>query len=160
MRVVWLAQDTKLERPVAVKFLPSIIGADPSALTELKEETRRGLEFAHPNIARIFDFIDDEAAAAIRMEYVNGIIVTELRMTKPQRVFTVDEICPWIGHMCYAPDYAHLKKHIVHRYLNAANLMSNSDSDVKITDFGIASSLTDTMSRISRSARDTSGTLL
>ena len=60
MGVVWLADDLKLERPVALKFLPSLIGLDPTAIKELKTETRRGLELSHPNIVRIYDFVDDD----------------------------------------------------------------------------------------------------
>src|SRR6478735_5160028 len=80
MGVVWLAVDTKLERAVALKFLPDIIGADPAALRELKDETRRGLELAHPNIVRIYDFVDDHEAAAISMEFVDGKSLSERRL--------------------------------------------------------------------------------
>src|SRR5687768_6733143 len=78
MGVVWLAEDTKLERTVALKFLPDVIGGDPAALHDLKDETRRGLELAHPNIVRIYDFVDDEEAAAISMEYVKGKTLADL----------------------------------------------------------------------------------
>ncbi|WP_170157147.1 protein kinase domain-containing protein [Roseimicrobium gellanilyticum] len=163
MGVVWLAVDTKLERAVALKFLPDAVGLDPMALKELKEETRRGLDLAHPNIVRIYDFIDDdEGAAAISMEFVDGKSLSERRISLPHHIFTVDQIGPLVGQMCDALDYAHLQKRIVHRDLKPANLMVNSDSQVKITDFGISCSLSDTMSRLSRMQQHTgtSGTLL
>jgi serine/threonine protein kinase len=163
MGVVWLAVDTKLERAVALKFLPDAVGLDPMALKELKEETRRGLDLAHPNIVRIYDFVDDdEGAAAISMEFVDGKSLSERRISLPHHIFTVDQIGPWVGQMCDALDYAHLQKRIVHRDLKPANLMVNSDSQVKITDFGISCSLSDTMSRLSRMQQHTgtSGTLL
>jgi hypothetical protein len=160
MGVVWLGVDTKLERAVALKFLPDVIGADPAALRELKDETRRGLELAHPNIVRIYDFVDDDEAAAISMEFVDGKSLSEQRLAKPHRVFTVDDISQWVGQMCDALDYAHLQKRIVHRDLKPANLMVNSESEIKITDFGIARSVSDTMSRVSRAQHGTSGTLL
>ncbi|HSI62749.1 MAG TPA: protein kinase, partial [Candidatus Saccharimonadia bacterium] len=163
MGVVWLAVDTKLERAVALKFLPDAVGMDPVALKELKEETRRGLELAHPNIVRIYDFVDDDdGAAAISMEFVDGKSLSERRVTLPHHVFTVDQIGPWVGQMCDALDYAHLQKRIVHRDLKPANLMVNSESQMKITDFGISCSLADTMSRLSRAQQNsgTSGTLL
>ena len=72
MGVVWLAEDLKLERPVALKFLPSLLGLDPAAVKELKTETRRGLELSHPHIVRIYDFVDDDEAAAISMEFIDG----------------------------------------------------------------------------------------
>jgi serine/threonine protein kinase len=163
MGVVWLAVDTKLERAVALKFLPDAVGLDPVALKELKEETRRGLDLAHPNIVRIYDFVDDdEGAAAISMEFVDGKSLSERRIVLPHHVFTVDQIGPWVGQMCDALDYAHLQKRIVHRDLKPANLMVNSESQMKITDFGISCSLSDTMSRLSRAQAHTgtSGTLL
>lgn len=160
MGVVWLGVDTKLERAVALKFLPDAIGADPAALRELKDETRRGLELAHPNIVRIYDFVDDDEAAAISMEFVDGKSLSEQRLAKPHRVFSIDDISRWVGQMCDALDYAHLQKRIVHRDLKPANLMLNSESEIKITDFGIARSVSDTMSRVSRAQHGTSGTLL
>ena len=159
MGVVWLAVDTKLERAVALKFLPDIVGADPVALKELKDETRRGLELAHPNIVRIYDFVDDDDAAAISMEFVDGKSLSERRLAQPHKVFSVDEISLWVGQMCEALDYAHMQKRIVHRDLKPANLMVNSQSEVKITDFGIARSVSDTMSRLTMH-NSTSGTLL
>lgn len=159
MGVVWLGVDTKLERAVALKFLPDIVGADPVALKELKDETRRGLELAHPNIVRIYDFVDDDEAAAISMEFVDGKSLSERRLAKPQKVFSVEDIAPWVGQMCDALDYAHFQKRIVHRDLKPANLMVNSESEIKITDFGIARSVSDTMSRLTMH-NSTSGTLL
>ncbi|WP_009958416.1 protein kinase domain-containing protein [Verrucomicrobium spinosum] len=160
MGVVWLADDTKLDRHVALKFLPDVIGADPVALKELKDETRRGLELAHPNIVRIYDFVDDDEAAAISMEYVNGKSLSEMRLTQNQHVFAVDDLAPWLAQMCDALDYAHLQRRLVHRDLKPANLMVNIESQVKITDFGIARSVSDTMSRLSMMRANTSGTLL
>ncbi|WP_051945369.1 protein kinase [Verrucomicrobium sp. BvORR106] len=160
MGVVWLADDTKLDRHVALKFLPDVIGADPVALKELKDETRRGLDLAHPNIVRIYDFVDDDEAAAISMEYVNGKSLSEMRLSQHQHVFSVDDLAPWLAQMCDALDYAHLQRRLVHRDLKPANLMVNIESQVKITDFGIARSVSDTMSRLSMMRANTSGTLL
>lgn len=160
MGVVWLADDTKLDRQVALKFLPDVIGADPVALKELKDETRRGLDLAHPNIVRIYDFVDDDEAAAISMEYVNGKSLSELRLSQNQHVFAVNDLAPWLAQMCDALDYAHLQRRLVHRDLKPANLMVNIESQVKITDFGIARSVSDTMSRLSMMRANTSGTLL
>jgi serine/threonine protein kinase len=160
MGVVWLAEDTKLSRTVALKFLPDIIGTDLVALHELKEETRRGLELAHPNIVRIYDFVDDEEAAAISMEFVKGKTLADMRAAKPQKVFSVAELAPWVREMCEALDYAHTQCHIVHRDLKPANFMVNHESHVKITDFGIARSMSETLTRISFSEGATSGTML
>ncbi len=72
MGIVWLARDDRLEQLVALKLVPESVCFDPSAQEDLKRETRKSLLLTHPNIVRIFDFIEDEQAAAISMEYVDG----------------------------------------------------------------------------------------
>lgn len=160
MGVVWLADDQKLERPVALKFLPSLIGLDPAAVKELKTETRRGLELSHPHIVRIYDFVDDDDAAAISMEFVDGKTLSELRLASEGGVFTTEEVSRWLLGVCDALDYAHFQRKVVHRDLKPANIMlTTRDAVAKIADFGIARSLSDTMSRLSVANAGASGTL-
>lgn len=160
MGVVWLADDLKLERPVALKFLPSLVGIDPGAVKDLKTETRRGLELSHPNIVRIYDFVDDEDSVAISMEYVEGKTLSELRVSTKAGVFTAQDIAPWLGGVCDALDYAHFQRRLIHRDLKPSNLMlCGTDAIAKITDFGIARSFSDTMSRLSVTPTGPSGTL-
>lgn len=160
MGVVWLADDLKLERPVALKFLPSLIGLDPTAVKELKTETRRGLELSHPNIVRIYDFVDDEDEAAISMEFVDGKTLSELRATTAHGVFTTEQVARWLPGVCEALDYAHFQRKVVHRDLKPSNIMAMSlDDTAKIADFGIARSISDTMQRLSISQLGVSGTL-
>ncbi len=160
MGVVWLANDLKLERPVALKFLPSLIGLDPVAVKELKTETRRGLELSHPHIVRIYDFVDDEDAAAISMEFVDGKTLSELRLATEGGVFTTEEVSKWLLGVCDALDYAHFQRKVVHRDLKPANIMiTTKDAVAKVADFGIARSLSDTMSRLSAANMGASGTL-
>ena len=160
MGVVWLAEDTKLNREVALKFLPDVVGADAAAMQELMDETRRGLDLAHPNIVRIYDLVTDDTAAAISMEFVDGRNLSERRLTMPHGIFTVEEAKPWLGHLCSALDYAHLQKRLVHRDLKPANLMLDKQGELKIADFGIARNVSDAVSRLSVSVNaGTSGTL-
>ena len=160
MGVVWLADDLKLERPVALKFLPSLIGLDPAAVKELKTETRRGLELSHPNIVRIYDFVDDDDTAAISMEFVDGKTLSELRLNTEGGVFTTEEVSRWLLGVCDALDYAHFQRKLVHRDLKPANIMLTArDAVAKVADFGIARSLSDTMSRLSVANMGASGTL-
>ena len=160
MGVVWLADDLKLERPVALKFLPSLIGLDPTAVKELKTETRRGLELSHPNIVRIYDFVDDEDEAAISMEFVDGKTLSELRATTDHGVFSTEQVAKWLPGVCEALDYAHFQRKVVHRDLKPSNIMAMSmDDTAKIADFGIARSISDTMQRLSISQLGVSGTL-
>ena len=157
MGVVWLARDERLDRLVALKLVPESVSFDASAQEDLKRETRKSLLLTHPNIVRIFDFIEDEHSAAISMEYVDGSTLSSLRVKKPNKCFEVEEIAPWVTSLCDALTYAHDSAGLVHRDLKPANLMVNSRSDLKITDFGIACTLRDSMSYVS--VRTSSGTL-
>lgn len=159
MGVVWVALDEKLEREVALKFLPELVVHDAGLLDQMKRETRRSLELTHRNIVRIYDFIGDTQCACISMEYVDGPTLSALRVQRPNRVFEVVDIREWIAQACEALEYAHHQARIVHRDLKPANLMLNSKGELKVADFGIARSLTDSVSMLTRS-QGPSGTLV
>ena len=159
MGIVWLARDEELERDVALKFLPDLMIHDRSMFDELRRETKRCLELTHPHIVRIHDFIRDERAGGISMEYIDGETLSNLRAEKEQRLFEPDEITTWINQLCDALDYAHTSANVIHCDLKPANLMVNQRGDLKITDFGIARSLTDSVSRLT-SEQGRSGTLI
>jgi Protein kinase domain/PEGA domain len=159
MGIVWLARDDELERDVALKFLPDLIIHDRAVLSDLKRETRRSLELTHKNIVRIYDFVHDETSGCISMEYVDGDTLSNLRADRPQKVFEPAELKEWISQLCSALDYAHNHARIVHRDLKPANLMVNQRGDMKVADFGIARSLSDSMSMLTMD-RGKSGTLL
>src|SRR3984893_2842356 len=157
MGIVWLAHAERLDRLVALKLVPESVNFDASAQEDLKRETRKSLLLTHPNIVRIFDFVEDEHSAAISMEYVNGATFSSMRVKKPNRCFEVDEIAPLVTALCDALSYAHESAGLVHRDLKPANLMANSRNELKITDFGIACTLRDSLSHAS--APPSSGTL-
>jgi serine/threonine protein kinase len=158
MGIVWLAHDEELERDVALKFLPDLIIHDAAVLSDLKRETKRCLELTHKNIVRIYDFVHDERSGCISMEYVDGGTLSSLRCDKEQKVFEVAELTDWIGQLCDALDYAHNHAHVIHRDLKPANLMVNQRGELKVSDFGIARSLEDSMSGRTK-AGGRSGTL-
>jgi serine/threonine protein kinase len=159
MGVVWLARDEELERDVALKFLPEQIVHDRAVLSDMKRETRRSLELTHKNIVRIHDFIYDEQSGCISMEYVDGDTLSNLRVDKPRKVFEPIELADWASQLCDALDYAHNHARIIHRDLKPSNLMVNKRGDLKVADFGIARSLNESVSRLTRE-RGKSGTLL
>src|SRR5712692_8476528 len=159
MGVVWLARDDELERDVALKFLPELIIHDRAVLGDLKRETRRSLELTHKNIVRIYDFIHDQTSGCISMEYVDGDTLSNLRADKPRKVFEPDELTDWTSQLCDALDYAHNHARIVHRDLKPANLMVNQRGDLKVADFGIARSLSDSVSKLTMQ-HGKSGTLV
>ncbi len=157
MGIVWLARDDRLEQLVALKLVPESVCFDPSAQEDLKRETRKSLLLTHPNIVRIFDFIEDEHAAAISMEYVDGATLSSLRVQKRAKCFAVSEIAPWVTSLCDALAYAHDSARLIHRDLKPSNLMVNSRMELKVTDFGIACTIRESMSFVS--VNTSSGTL-
>jgi TolB-like protein/Tfp pilus assembly protein PilF len=158
MGIVWLAHDEELERDVALKFLPDLIIHDAAVLNDLKHETKRCLELTHKNIVRIYDFIHDDRSGCISMEYIDGDTLSSLRCDKERKVFEAAELTDWMLQLCDALDYAHNYAHIIHRDLKPANLMVNQRGELKVSDFGIARSLGESMSVITR-ASGRSGTL-
>jgi hypothetical protein len=159
MGVVWLAYDDDLEREVALKFLPELVVHDRAMLEDLKRETRRSLALTHHNIVRIHDFAQGEECACISMEYVDGTTLSSMRVDQPDNVFEVEALGPLMQQVCDALDYAHTRARIVHRDLKPSNLMVNAKGEVKVADFGIARSLTDSVSMLTGSS-GTSGTLV
>ncbi|MDR3403479.1 MAG: serine/threonine protein kinase [Chthoniobacter sp.] len=141
MAVVWLAHDGRLNRPVALKFLSETLFRNVVVREEMKKETRHSLELTHPNIVRIYDFLEDDEATAIAMEYVEGSTLSQLRAARPQRCFEVDELRGWVTELCGALDYAHREAGVVHRDLKPANLLITSRGSVKIADFGLSHQL-------------------
>ena len=158
MGVVWLAHDEQLERDVALKFLPELITLDKEAIADLKRETRRSLELTHPNIVRIYDFVQDSSWAGISMEYVGGETLSAMKVEQPNGCFDVEMLRPWVKQLMDALEYAHERAKVVHRDLKPANLMINQAGELKVADFGIARSVSDSVSRVTM-RQGTSGTL-
>jgi hypothetical protein len=158
MGEVWLAQDERLNEPVALKFLPSEVRADPVALDDLRRETARSHKLTHPYIVRIHDLHEEaDGTAFIVMEYIEGPTLAALRLAQPERVLRWDYLQPLVQQLCAALDYAH-GENIIHRDLKPANIMVDSRGRVKLADFGIAAVVSDSMSRVSL-RHSTSGTL-
>ena len=145
MGIVWLAYDEELDRDVALKVLPETLCHDRASLEALKRETKLGLHLAHPNIVQTDDFLRDDDAAAISMEYVDGATFSEVRTTKPTHVFDPADLRTYLEALCDALHYAHNRERIVHRDLKPRNLMLNSHGDLKIADFGISRTISDSM---------------
>ncbi|HSI13273.1 MAG TPA: serine/threonine-protein kinase [Chthoniobacter sp.] len=158
MGVVWKAHDSRLDRPVALKFLPDVCFLDASAHDDLKRETRRCLDLTHPHIVRIHDFVEDEEMAAIVMEYVDGDSLAQMRVDRPSRHFEPRDLEVWTAALCSALTYAHESGCCVHRDLKPSNLMVNARGALKVTDFGISCSLQNTAARVSAFS-STGGTL-
>lgn len=157
MGVVLLAHDTVLDLQVALKLIPQTVIRDTEGIVDLKKEVLRGMELTHPGIVRVYSFEQDATTAAIVMEHIQGETLGQKKAARPNRCFDCEEVLPWLEQLCAALDYAHTEARIAHRDLKPGNLMLTPSGRLKVADFGIASSLSDTLSRVSVRA-DTSGT--
>ncbi|MEW6306429.1 MAG: family 16 glycoside hydrolase [Verrucomicrobiota bacterium] len=156
MGVVWLAHDTRLDKLVALKFLSDQLRFDPAGINELRRETLRSLQLTHPNILRIYDLVEEEGELPfISMEYVVGMNLTALRLEQPQPILTWDLLGPLAAQLCDALDYAHGQR-IIHRDLKPSNLMLDNKGALKLTDFGVAAVVAETLSRVT--GKETKGT--
>ncbi len=153
MGVVFLAHDEVLDVPLALKLVPESIVGNAEALLDLKKEVLRGMALAHPGIVRVHSFESDGVRAAIAMEYVEGHALSELKAREPDGCFHTAQILPWIEQLCAVLDYAHHDAKIAHRDLKPANLILTAAGRLKVADFGIAASLSDSLNRISVQAQ-------
>ena len=132
MGEVYVAHDTALDRPAALKFLlPHALG-DPSAVKRLEREARAASGLNHPNIVTIHEVIESDSGLAIAMELVDGKSLAELRGKKP-----VAQWIPIARQAAAALAAAH-EHGIVHRDIKPENLMLRPDGFVKVLDFGLA----------------------
>lgn len=134
MGVVYKAEDTKLRRFVALKFLPGHVAADDEVQARFLQEARVASALDHPNIATIYDLERTEDSSFISMAYVDGQTLSQRLSSGP---LDVDEAIDVAIAVAQGLTKAH-KKGIVHRDIKSDNIMISRDGLVKITDFGLA----------------------
>ncbi len=158
MGAVWLATDSSLRGDhVALKFLPEEMCHNPGAIDDLRDEVLNARKLAHEHIVRIYDLIEHEGTAAISMEYIDGLTLDAHRRALPNKVFEVDDLLPLLPGLGNAIDYAHQRR-IIHQDLKPMNLMLTKSGVLKVMDFGLAGTLSETRTRLSRINRGTAGT--
>jgi len=135
---VWVAWDRKMEKDVALKFLPPSLLQDAHLLELVRSEVERGQKLDHPSIVRVYDFVRDYESVAVAMEYVEGWSLAALKVDRPQKRYRVEELLRWVRPLCEALEYAHHGVCLVHRDLKPCNILLNAREHIKITDFGIA----------------------
>ncbi|MBN1481918.1 serine/threonine-protein kinase [candidate division KSB1 bacterium] len=135
MGVVYKAFDIRLQRTVALKFLPENFAASETDKARFLREARAASAINHPNVCTIYDLKEHDGAQFIVMEYIEGETLKDI--IKSGRLLPVDKVVDYIKQVAEALRAAH-DKGIIHRDIKSENIMLTSSGKIKVMDFGLA----------------------
>jgi serine/threonine-protein kinase len=135
MAMVYRAQDTLLNRAVALKILYPELSEDPLFVERFRREAQAAANLSHPNIVPVFDWGEDGETYFIVMELVDGISLAE--MLRNSVTLTPARSAQIVAQVAAALGYAH-RSGVVHRDVKPGNILITREGQVKVTDFGIA----------------------
>src|ERR1051325_5292389 len=138
MGVVYKAQDSKLDRAVAIKFLPPHLSASAENKARFIQEARATAALHHPNILNVYDIDEQDNRTFFVMEYIDGkTLKSHIASLKAGEGIPVRQAIDWTIQIAQGLRAAH-DKNIVHRDIKPENIMLTRDGHPKIMDFGIA----------------------
>jgi len=148
MGIVYLARDSKLQRPVALKLLKPDLVSDPDKKGRFLREARSAAALTHPAIAQVYDIDEDQGMMFIAMEYIDGRTVSRLIADGELDLLGAVEIALQISEGLARAHEAN----IIHRDIKSDNIMVNRDGHAKLLDFGLAKLLETGLEKPSRPA--------
>ncbi len=137
MGVIYKAEDAKLKRTIALKFLSSVLHGEPGHQARFLREAQTASALNHPHICTIYEIGEEAGTPYIAMEYITGRSLAEMLRSEPM---PLKDVVQWGAQIAGALQYAH-EQGIIHRDLKTANVIITPEKRAKILDFGLAKRL-------------------